>query len=154
MTLYIFDANALIHIWRVHPPDIYSQFWRQLDDAIAAGIIRSPEEVLHELSEGTDDLAKILSEKAGLFAPLDSDLIAATMAVLHDCPSLVDPDSERNRADPFVVALAKLRGGTVVTMEKRRRPPSTRLKIPDACEQLGVPWVDWFSYLRASGWQL
>src|SRR5437773_1915159 len=109
MPLYVVDASIFIRIWRHHPPDIFKRLWQHLDGAIAAGDIRSPEEVLHELEQGTDDLADTLAGRAGLFIPLDDGLARATEAVQAACP-LTDPAGERSRGDPFVVALAQVRG--------------------------------------------
>jgi len=154
VALYILDTNVWIHIGRHHPPDPFVNFWRQLDDSIASGEIRSPEDVLHEVEAGSDDLASVLKRHSGLFVPLDEATMAAAGEIIDGCEGLVDPEGERNRADPFVVALARSRGGTVVTRERGRRGPTGRPRIPDACRQFGVPWLDWFSFLKAIAWAL
>jgi hypothetical protein len=154
---YVIDASTWIRLWRNHPPDIFGHLWEQLDASVAAGEVISPEEALRELERGSDDLAETLAGRsglAGLFAPLDEALMAAVSTVLTVLPDLVDENSERNRADPFVVALARLRGGTVVTDERFRRGPTGRPRIPDACAHLGIECLDWFGFLRAVGWRL
>jgi uncharacterized protein DUF4411 len=151
--LYIVDASILIRLGRHHPPDIFKRLWAQLDQAIAAGEVRSPEEVLHELEEGEDDLAETLAARDGLFIPLDDPLARATEAVQAVCP-LTDPAGERSRGDPFVVACAQLNNGTVVSGEVPRKAPTARMKIPDACEHLHIPHLDWFAFLRAMNWDL
>jgi hypothetical protein len=153
MPLYVVDASIWIRIGRNHPPDIFKRLWQHLDQAIAAGEVRSPEEVLHELEQGTDDLAETLAARAGLFLPLDEALARATEAVQAICP-LTDATGERSRGDPFVVASAQLNGGTVVSGEGHRRAPTAPHKIPDACDQLGIPHLDWFGFLRATEWDL
>ena len=154
MPLYAIDASIWIRLWRHHPPDIFVHLWEQLDASIAAGEVISPEEVLHELERGTDALAERLAGREGLFVSLDEEVMAAVSEVLAQCPDLADPDAEGNRADPFVVALARLRNGMVVTGEKPRRQPGARPRIPDACAQLGIAWLDWCGFLRAIGWRL
>jgi hypothetical protein len=150
----VVDASIWIHLWQHHPPDIFVRLWEQLDASIAAGAVIAPEEVLRELERGEDDLATSLAAKAGLFAPLDDALMASVADVLAAFPGLVDEDSERNRADPFVVALARVHGGVVVTGERARRGPTGRPRIPDACAHYGIECLDWFSFLRAVGWHL
>ena len=115
MPPYVIDTSIWIRIWRNYPPDIFVNFWQQLDASIATAQVRSPEDVLHELERGTDDIAEFLSRRDGLFAPLDEALIAAITEVQAACDDLADQDGERNRADPFVVGLGKLLNGTVVT---------------------------------------
>jgi len=116
--------------------------------------VRSPEEVLHELERGTDDIADSLRQRHGLFAPLDEALISAVTEVQAECDDLADQEGERNRADPFVVGLGKVLNGTVVTEERPRRDPNARRRIPDACDHMYVPWRNWFDFLREVGWQL
>jgi hypothetical protein len=151
---YVIDTSIWIRIWRNYPPDIFVNFWQQLDASVAAVQVRSPEEVLHELERGTDEIAEFLSQRDGLFAPLDEALIAAVTEVQAECDDLADQEGERNRADPFVVALGKALNGTVVTDEQPRRDRNARRKIPDACDHLHVPWRNWFDFLREVGWQL
>lgn len=151
---YVLDTSIWIRIWHNHPPGIFVHFWQQLDASIVAGHIRCPEEVMHELERGTDDLAEFLSQREGLFAPLDRALQAAVTHVQDECDDLADQEGERNRADPFVVALGQMLNGTVVTGERPRRDPNGRRKIPDACDHLHVPWRGWFDFLKEVGWQL
>lgn len=152
--MYVIDTSIWIRIGRHHPPDIFIGLWQQIDQAIFDGIICSPEEVLHELEKGSDGLASELSKRNGLFLPLDQPTQKAVQDVLCVCPSLADHEGERNRADPFVVATAKLLSGTVVTGERARNGPTGRHRIPDACNQVGVLSIDWFGFLREVQWQL
>lgn len=62
----------------------------------------------------TDELAEFLKQRDGLFAPLDEALQAAVTEVQNECDDLTDEEGERNRADPFVVALGRMLNGTVV----------------------------------------
>ena len=151
---YVVDASIWIRIWRNHPPDIFASLWEKLDAAIAAGDLVSPDEVLQELQRGEDTLAETLSTRTRLFLPLDDAQMAAVADVVQACPGLVSEEAERGRADPFVVALARVRQGTVVSGERPRRIRTGPFKIPDACAQYGVPCIDWFAFLRETGWQL
>lgn len=65
MPVYVLDTSIWIRIGRHHPRDIFVSLWERLDQAIADGLIRSPEEVLHELEQGTDTLADELSARDG-----------------------------------------------------------------------------------------
>lgn len=82
MPVYVIDASIWIHIWQHHPPDIFAGLREQLRTSIANGELTSPEEVLHELERGSDDLAKELAEHEGLFAPLDEPLMKAVTEVM------------------------------------------------------------------------
>lgn len=154
MPVHVFDASIWIHVGRYHPADIFGNLWSHLDGAIAAEDLRSPDEVLHELERGDDGLADQLRSKNGLFVPLTPALQTAVTQVMRECRGLSDPEAERNRGDPFVVALARQAGGIVVTGERPRRAPDAPMKIPDACNHFGLPYIDWFGYLRSQGWRL
>ncbi len=56
-------------------------------------------------------------------------------------------------ADPWIIAYAKVVEGTVVTME---RPASagSKVKIPDICDAVSVPWINTYSMLRSLSVQL
>lgn len=51
----------------------------------------------------------------------------------------------REPADAYIVALANIRGFMVVTNEKHRNDRSRNnrrgIRIPDVCDQVGVPWL-------------
>lgn len=80
--------------------------------------------------------------------------MAAVAEVLQACPGLVSEEAERGRADPFVIALARVRNGTVLSGERHRRGPTAPFRIPDACAHYAIPCLDWFGFLREVGWQL
>jgi len=150
----VLDTNIWVRIGRNHPPDIFLSLWQRLDGAIVTEDIVSPDEVLQELERGDDALAAMLGSRQGFFVPLDEAQMEAVAAVIRECRGLVDEEADRGRADPFVVALARVRHGTVVTGERPRRATTAPFKIPDACAHYGIPCLDWFGFLREVGWQL
>jgi len=52
-------------------------------------------------------------------------------------------------ADPFVLALAKAREGTVVTQE-RYKPKAA--KLPNVCEHFQVPCHNLETFMKVEGW--
>jgi hypothetical protein len=52
-------------------------------------------------------------------------------------------------ADPFVVACAKIRQGTVVT-EERYKPHAA--KIPNVCEHFQIPCINLEYFMREQKW--
>ncbi len=58
----------------------------------------------------------------------------------------------RNRADPFVIALAQVRDAVVATGEggdgNAKKP-----RIPYACEQIGLDCIRFLDVVRAGGWR-
>jgi hypothetical protein len=68
-----------------------------------------------------------------------------------------DPKSQFTEADAYVIAIAKLRGGIVVTQETssshKVRPKRTHY-IPDVCSGLGIPCINILGMMRREGWKL
>jgi hypothetical protein len=87
-----------------------------------------------------------------LFVELDDPIQTATAEILSQFPKMVDTMRGRNRADPFVIAVARARGCTVVTGERNRGTPE-RPRIPLVCAHFGLPCVDLLGLIRAEGWR-
>lgn len=69
----------------------------------------------------------------------------------------MDPKGIHESADAYVIALAKLNGGIVVTQETSvHTKPNTRRShfIPDVCQDLGVPCINLLDLMRRKGWKL
>jgi hypothetical protein len=86
-----------------------------------------------------------------MFVPLDEDIQRATQEILDQFPRLVGTMKDRNRADPFVIALAKVKVAIVVTGEKnvgtRDRP-----RIPIVCDHFGISHRTMLELIREKGW--
>ena len=54
------------------------------------------------------------------------------------------------RADPFIIAKAKVLNGCVVT-EERRKPNAA--KIPNVCEHFGVDYTNLQGFMEREGWR-
>ena len=59
------------------------------------------------------------------------------------------------KADPWLIAIAKAHGYTIVTMEERNRnlnpsnPTSKEPRIPDVCAALGVECINLYDLMHA-----
>lgn len=67
-----------------------------------------------------------------------------------DYPGLVNVKKNKGWADPFVIALAKCHGYTVVTEEGPGAAESP--KIPLVCKQFGIPCISLVSMIEREGW--
>lgn len=64
---------------------------------------------------------------------------------------MVRQGGRRSAADPFVIALAMVNNGTVVTQETATGHIE-KPRIPDVCDALGVPWLTLMGFIEAQGW--
>jgi hypothetical protein len=95
--------------------------------------------------------------KAGLFVPLTTEIQLAGAAIEAMYPDLLDPKSPYQSADAYVIALAQIGNGVVVSQEtsaaETRKPPRDHY-IPDVCRELGVPCINLLGLMRRERWQL
>jgi hypothetical protein len=119
---------------------------------IKADALIAPEEVLREIEKKEDELHKWAKARERMFHPLDEAVQRATTEILTEFPRLVDSEKERNRADPFVIALAKVRGCPVVTGEKAAGTKD-RPKIPMVCDHFGVRHLNLLGLIREAKWK-
>lgn len=150
--MYVIDTSALLDGWvRYYPPDVFPSLWSFLEEMIKAGELLSPDEVLFELAQKDDEIHKWAKANSAMFVPLDEDIQNATQEILIQFPRLVGAMKDRNRADPFVIALAKIKAAIVVTGERssgtRERP-----RIPNVCDQFGIGHRTLLQLIRDKGW--
>lgn len=149
---YSFDTSAILNGRRdLFRPTVFQTLWVQIEGAIADGQIRSVDEVQRELARRDDDARQWADAQGGLFVPLELPIQQSAVQILNVHPRLVSQGGRRSAADPFVIALAMVRNGTVVT-EETARGNLTSPRIPDVCGDLGVPCLNLMEYIEAQGW--
>ncbi|MCX7768831.1 MAG: DUF4411 family protein [Flavobacteriales bacterium] len=155
--MYSVDTSTLMD-WqaRFYPTDVFMGLKTNIENLIANGKLRAPEIVRDELDAvGTPALKSWAKNQSGLFVPLEPQLQAEANAIQERYPELVDVKSGYESADPWVIALAKLNGWTVVSQEtsanEKRKPPKSYY-IPDVCRDLGVPCINLLGLMRKEGW--
>lgn len=154
MRVYSIDTSAILDGWvRYYPPDVVPPLWDTLlAQLIEAGRLIASEEVLIELAK-KDDGAHAWAKQHGLMAqPIDEPTQLAVREVLARFDRLVNTQKNRSAADPFVIALAKVRQATVITGERSPGTPN-RPRIPDVCRTLGIPCISLLELFRAEGWK-
>src|SRR5262245_36130821 len=112
---YSFDTSAFVDTWRrYYPPDVFPTIWQKIDALCAGGVIIASREVMRELEKKDDDLLKHLKQNhRSTFIEFDQEQQIAAGALVNKHSGWVDPQSTRNNADPYDVALAQVEGVTV-----------------------------------------
>ena len=70
-------------------------------------------------------------------------------------PDLMDPKGLYQSADAYVIALARVRNGTVISQETaahEKRNPKQAHYIPDVCRDLGVSCINLLGLMRRERW--
>ncbi len=156
-SLYCIDTSVLIEAHqRLAPMDVYPSFWARFEELVRNGRAISPDEVLHEIKKKDDAVHTWCKNLNGtcdtFFCPLEEAVQDFASEVLGQFPKLVDERQGKGQADPFVIALARVRRATVVTQE-RKTGSVDRPKIPDACDHYKIPWLPLVDLMRAEGWR-
>jgi hypothetical protein len=151
---YSFDTSAIINGRRdLYRPNTFGPLWDAIETLVRNGQVRAVDEVKRELARKSDEANAWAKRCTGLFVPLSRDIQLATRHILAAHPRLLGQGGgPRNGADPFVIALAYARNGTVVTQETPRN--LTKPRIPDVCEDMNIPWMTLPDFVDAQGWTI
>lgn len=144
--IYIFDANVFINLHRIdmHSIRLPDEVWVKLDELMMDGKIISHRTVYDEVVSGSKNPDKIsawLRSRKDYFGKSTARQIEIMAEVINKFPKLIDVNTERDQADPWLVALAaeKIEQNTtyeyiVVTQENQ----ASSIKLPAACKEFGV----------------
>lgn len=156
--LYSVDTSAFME-WqaRYYPTDIFTSIPDKVGALIGEGRLVSAELVKEELGAvGTAELVTWSTANAGIWIPT-AELLAAALDIQNRFPGLRDPKAEFEEADAYVIALARLRDGIVVTQETsaaEKAKPRRSHFIPDVCREMGLHCISLLGLMRREGWKI
>lgn len=151
---YLLDANAYIQAKNLHyRMEIVPGFWDWLDIQMGRDEVGSIDMVFDELTAGGDLLADWAGVRKVRMLAVDDE---STQSIFADVANFVmahpvykEPHTSffLDGADPWLIAGAAASGATVVTHENRVPADSKRPKIPNVCEEFGVPYLSTFDLM-------
>jgi hypothetical protein len=151
---YLLDTGVFVQAHRkYYGLDLAPGFWEALRHFQGEGRLRSLDRVRDEIREG-DALAEWIAEAPEDFfsssaAPDVAGRYADVMAWANAADFTDAAKAEFARgADGWLVAYAAVHDLVVVTHESHEPNRKNAVKIPNACDQFEVEWVDTFSMLR------
>lgn len=151
---WCFDTSALIEPWgRLYPPDMFGPLWEKLSELADQGVIAAPVDARLELERQSDDLLKWVKGLSSFFIEVDRAVAERVADIVNAHPGLIKLNTTKSGADPFVIAMAEVRGVPVVTYEQPARLNASP-RIPNVCSARGVQVVSLVEVLRAEGFRL
>ena len=154
---YLLDSDVLIQAKNRHYGfDVCSGFWDWLDSAHASQRVFSVARVRDELCAGADELAEWAKARDSFFLGPDDTVVQSMRDVASWVTSANPPYTPAavteflGAADYYLIAHARAKGFAVVTAEVAANTVK-KVKIPNACQALGMPYVDLFAMLRTEG---
>ncbi|MHB8359569.1 MAG: DUF4411 family protein [Thermoplasmataceae archaeon] len=158
--IYIMDSSSLIELNRHNPIDVFPSVWKNMESLISKGLLVAPTEVLYEITERDDQLAKWAKIQTSFFRAPTQKQIEILKGILKAYPSMVREDRKYD-ADPWVIALAiEMTTDSqqtltpikriVVTEEKLR---GEKIRIPYVCQKYNIDSIDIIEMFRIEGWK-
>ncbi|WP_260597842.1 DUF4411 family protein [Sphingomonas endolithica] len=160
--LYLLDANALINAhngW--YALNRVPEFWRWLLHHAEAGTVMMPAETYGEVETGNDDLAgwmKQADTKRLLRLTEEADPAKVQAVLTKYGDNLTEDELITIGQDPFLIAAVFGHADRIVVTGEVSRSSKTRAKrkVPDICNDLGVPWRSPVELIReldfTTGW--
>ena len=155
---YIFDTNIFIRSKNEMPMEVWPTFWRRMAEMVNSGQVYSSIEVKAEIDKGNDELTAWIHDNASdsFYYAIDEEVLAKYAETQNWAQS--NPVFNNNArqefatvADAYLVATAADKGLTLVTYETSDPNCKRRVKIPDACNAIGVRFCDLNTALREMG---
>lgn len=144
--VYIFDTSAFLALYRQHTQvfELPKAVWNKLSAMMTDGSVISHSfvyaEVVNEKAENPDMITQWLIPRKNAFMKDSFDEALLVSDIIDKFPKLIDPNSEKEQADPWIIAQAILLGKQtdlfseieykIVTQEKK----TSSKKIPAACK--------------------
>jgi len=157
---YCIDASSLIDLKDLYPSKVFSTLWGNLEELIRNGRLISTREVLRELEQGHDELTAWARERRETFLTPTKEEVEVVKKILHSFPQLIDPSKQGRDADPFIIALAIVRGSQglpgifvskhiIVTQESKGNPN----KIPRVSSAHNIQCINLLELFEKEGWK-
>ena len=147
--VYIFDASVFInlHLIDTRTFELPQEIWDKLDELMLEGRIISHRYVYDEVvttSDNPDKVSKWLQPRKSHFYLPTARQVEVMANVVNAFPKLIDPNNEKDQADPYLVAMGVELNEThndvehvVVTLEKQ----SKTIGLAAACRSQKVECI-------------
>jgi hypothetical protein len=153
--IYVFDTSAF-RVLNNFYPSRFPSLWTGVADLIAAGRLVSVREVLNELNQYLEDdfLKDWARNNRHIFvAPTNDELtfVAKIFSVQHFRTLISQKSILKGTpvADPFVIAVARVKRACVVTQEAKK---PNAAKIPNICEHFGIDYTNLEGFMKKEDW--
>lgn len=165
--VYLIDANSLITPFNLYYSfEFGSRFWDAIKERINNGQIVVLDMVKEECMKKKDALAEWIGQIDDVLDHKTVEYVAGyaeVMQYIQDNPCYSDKAlsawSQDTVADPWLIAVAKARGYTIVTLEGKHSSlsehrPTSKIKIPDVATDFDVETMHLFEMMRELGLKL
>lgn len=106
--IYCFDSSALITVNRFYPARLMPDLWKHLEELFKRKRVMSHDMVYNEIVPATgarDEIGKLIAKHKSSFYPISNRQGQLALQILANFPTLIDPRSKKDEADPWIIAL-------------------------------------------------
>jgi len=154
--IYVFDTSSIRSLQHFYP-SVFKTIWDGLDILVQQQTLISTREVWNELTRQniSDDVLTWAKDNKHIFttpAVAELQFVAQILQIKH-FQSLIGEQQRLKGtpvADPFLIACAKINGGTVVTEEQMKQNAA---KIPNVCQHFNVPCINLEGFMQKQEWK-
>jgi hypothetical protein len=150
--MYLWDSNIFIEVSKY--PVAFSTFWSDLESSFASKSILTVSEVKREIESVDGKIRYIVDKYKPFIMPTPEDLVVVSSIMRNSKYAGFIKKTNwlqgKAVADPFIVAVAKNRGYSVVTNESFYKSGA---RIPDACKEYQVECIDIHGFFEKLGWK-
>ena len=107
--IYCFDSSAFIRLHQFYPENLFPDMWEIIETLFNTNQIVSHILVYNELNpdpKSTDKLGKLIKKKKKYFYDFTQEQIVHAEKIIKLFPKLIDPNNEKDQADPWLIAQA------------------------------------------------
>jgi len=154
---YVIDTDVLITLIKHYPPDkpTFKAIWDEIENLIKQRSMFSTSVVYDEIGryEGKGERVKKWAEanKKHFFIEVDPETWQFAQEIIRKFPALIKKkniETGEQDADPFLIALAKSKGATIITQEK---DDPNKTKIPNVAAHYKIKSTDLFGFFAERG---
>ncbi len=149
--LYVIDTSSLVVAAQYYPLDRMGIYWGKIRTLVDEGRLISTSYVYYEIEQFDGTLREWARKTRNLFLAPTEEEQTEVSAIVNSYPNLVDRTASPGPADPYVIALAKVRkrqnryADVILLNEEgktdetyRHRNPTWKPKIPNVCGDFNI----------------
>lgn len=154
---FVVDTNVLITLMAYYPPNnpTFNAIWDEIEELIKQENMFSTSYVYDEIVRysGKDDRLRkwAKAHKGQFFIPDNPEIWQLAQNIMKKFPDFADKKKLQTGepdADPFLIALARSKGATIITQEK---DDPNKTKIPMVAQHYDIKCIDLFEFFEKRG---
>lgn len=159
---FCIDSSAFIDLHKFYGQQLLPDLWTELEKLFTDGNIISHKIVFDELTTNAkkpSNLSKWVKQRRKYLIDIAGNQVQYVADIVNRFPRLIDPNQEKDQADPWIIALVlerktqnKLFSTTqniaIVSQENKQ----SSIKIPAVCKHYNIGHLDLQEFFDYNNW--